>query len=71
MRPFGSWRDNFHAGLIAKVIADVNRPPNRPPYQLKDFFYLDAEDAAEARKQKDRETFESIFSFVNRKKDGN
>lgn len=70
MRPFGSWRDNFHAALIAKIIADVNRPSDRPAYPLEDFFYMDETTANEKRKERDRKTFEQISAFVM-KKDSN
>jgi len=43
LEPFGPWRDNFHAGMIAATIANVNRNPkkNPQPVKISDFFYVD------------------------------
>ena len=39
MNPWGSDRDNLHAGIIASTVANVNRNPKRKrdPYVAKDF----------------------------------
>lgn len=65
MRPFGSWRDNFHAALIAKTIADVNRAPNSKPIPINGFFYRDAVAIEEERKERDRLMFERISRMAD------
>ena len=47
--------------MIAKVIADVNRPSNRSAYPMADFFY---EDPVESRKRKDLEMFSAFSALV-------
>lgn len=37
IEPFGEPRADLRAALVAKVIADVNRGKNTPPYKLEDF----------------------------------
>lgn len=45
LEPFGQWRDNFHAAMIAAILANANRDPKRTPAPIKmsEFFYVDAE----------------------------
>jgi hypothetical protein len=43
LEPFGQWRDNWHAALIASLIANANRRPGSPPVQIRDFMYVDSE----------------------------
>jgi hypothetical protein len=45
LEPFGQWRDNFHAAMIASILATVNRDPKKQPQpiRLSEFFYVDAE----------------------------
>lgn len=35
--PLGSKRGDYQAALVAKTVADVNRPKRRAAYKLKDF----------------------------------
>ena len=53
MRPFGAWRDNWHAAVIASMIANVNRKQGTAAYKPSDFFYKDAQTA---QMEKDAET---------------
>lgn len=49
LEPFGAWRDNFHAGVIASVIGNGNRNPSKQPtpYKPSDFFYMDSQSQQE------------------------
>ena len=47
LEPFGSWRDNYHAALIASILANVHRDPKSRPLRMDEFFYQDAETASE------------------------
>lgn len=47
LEPWGAWRDNWHAALLAKLIYDVNRGKH-PAAKMKDFMYSDAEVKAHA-----------------------
>lgn len=71
MRPFGAWRDNFHAAMIADTIAKVNGNADIP---MSNYFYKDEETAIEERKARDFKTFQSIAAKVkqiNEAKKGN
>lgn len=37
IEPFGDKRGDIQAGLIAQIIANIHRDPNKDPYQLEDF----------------------------------
>jgi hypothetical protein len=41
LSPWGTWRDDFQSGMIASVIANVNRDPKKrsEPYAAADFMY--------------------------------
>lgn len=58
--PWGTWRDNAHAGLIAATIANAFRADKRQSFSMEDFFLLDAE-ADEQRRveraQRGQQTF--------------
>jgi hypothetical protein len=47
IEPFGQWRDNWHAALIASLIANANRRPGAPPVQIREFMYVDPQTDAE------------------------
>ena len=47
LEPFGAWRDNYHAALIASILANANRKPNAPPFGMHEFFYQDAQTVRE------------------------
>ena len=37
LEPFGPWRADLNAGIVASTIANVNRGKNRKAYAPKDF----------------------------------
>jgi len=41
IEPFGAYRDNFHTGTIAAILANVNRGKNGRSYSVNDFMYKD------------------------------
>lgn len=41
LQPFGSERDNWHAALIAQIIAAAHTARNRKPPSVKDFMFVD------------------------------
>lgn len=43
LEPFGPWRDNFHAAMVAHIMANAHRGKNSRPLELADFFYSDPE----------------------------
>ena len=45
IEPFGAWRDNWHAALLASIMANANRKANSPPISMAEFFYTDPETA--------------------------
>ena len=51
LEPWGSWRDNWHAALIAKLTYDVNRG-KQPPAKMQSFMFSDAEVDAEMKAKK-------------------
>jgi hypothetical protein len=50
VEPWGPWRDNVHAGLIASVIANVNRRPGSRAFSYADFMLAERDPAAERAK---------------------
>lgn len=48
LEPFGSQRDNWHAAMIASILANAHRDPQSEPMGMDRFFYLDPESAREA-----------------------
>lgn len=65
LEPFGQWRDNYHAAMIAWILASVHRDPKRKPPALSDFMYQDAESA------KIRQEQDTVAFFRGLKKAGN
>lgn len=47
--PWGTWRDNAHAALIASIMANAFRGKDMRPFSYEDFMLLDPE-TAEKRK---------------------
>lgn len=43
LQPFGAERDNWHAAMIAQLIAAVHTPKNRRPPEVRDFMFRDSE----------------------------
>jgi hypothetical protein len=49
LEPFGAWRDNWHASMIASILANANRKPGTAPIKMSEFMYVDAETTKEKR----------------------
>jgi Protein of unknown function (DUF4035) len=60
VEPWGPWRDNVHAGLIASVVANVNRRSGSRAFSYVDFMLADRDPAAEKAKAA------NIVSFFRR-----
>jgi len=41
MEPFGAFRDNYHAAMIAHLLANAHRAPNSPPIEFSQFMFRD------------------------------
>lgn len=41
-KPFGAERDNYHAGLLCAITANINRGKGKPALKVSDFMYKDA-----------------------------
>ena len=70
IKPFGVSRDNLHAALIAKTIADVHRTPEEAAYTLDDFMLKTNE---QRESDADRDSIQSLMAFmlqISGKKDG-
>ena len=60
LEPFGSWRDNWHAAMIASAIANAFRKKGAPPIGMHEFMYADPETAQE---EKDKELIAFLSGF--------
>jgi len=49
IEPWGAWRDNFHAAMVACLIANAHRDPKKKAFGMSEFFYLDAQTSAEKK----------------------
>ena len=49
MDPWGAYRDNIHAGLIASTLANVYRRKNSPPITYQEFMLVDKSTQAKRR----------------------
>ena len=52
LEPFGPHRDNFHAAMVATILANAFRGQNKAPVKMSEFFYKDqrsAQDEADAQ----------------------
>ena len=52
--PWGPWRDNLHAGLIASTMANAFRGKDTKPYSYEDFMLMSPDESRERREQKQR-----------------
>lgn len=69
LRPFGSWRDNYHSAQIAHILFNANRDPKRSKEKkLADFLWRDPVEARR-REQKEQE-LETVAWFDARVKNG-
>ncbi len=50
LEPFGSWRDNYHAAMIAHILAMVNSDPKKSRPRFENFFYRDHESVAQQQR---------------------
>jgi len=57
LEPWGAWRDNFHAALIAAVTANKGA---RQPVALEDFYYRDEDEASEREAQRLKSMFDLL-----------
>ena len=62
IEPFGAWRDNWHAAMIASILANANRKPNSPPIPMDEFMYTDP---ATAQERKDAAMIAFIEGLAN------
>lgn len=58
--PWGTWRDNAHAGLIAATVANSFRGEKRQPFTMEDFFLLDSQ-ANEQRRAERAQRGQQVF----------
>ncbi len=65
LRPFGAWRDNYHAAMITDTLARVNG--NKIPFG--NWFFKDALTIEQDRKANDLAAFENIVGIVQRAED--
>ncbi len=49
LEPFGSWRDNWHAAMVATILANAFRSSSSRPSKISDFMYIDPESAQAIR----------------------
>jgi hypothetical protein len=69
LEPFGQWRDNYHAAMIAHLIAQAFRDKRRPKPEFEDFLFKDQytrDEETEARMLK----FFGIDSILENRKRG-
>lgn len=67
LEPFGAWRDNWHAALIAAVIANVNRGKGTAPISVSEFMYQDQEAAERKREDARRKKEAEVIAWFDRK----
>ena len=60
--PSGPWRDNWHAALVAQILANVNRKAGTPGIKVGDFMYRDTESVQE---KKDAEILANLRILKN------
>lgn len=61
--PFGTYRDNIHAGLIAATLANIHRKKGTRPLTFSDFML---QDPSESRRRSTREAL-TWFKSVAKK----
>jgi hypothetical protein len=58
IEPWGAWRDNWHAALLATMFGNAFRDPKRSqPMRMSDFFYRDS---VTAQKRADQELLANL-----------
>ncbi len=63
LEPFGAQRDNYHAAMIATILANAYRDRKRPPVKMSEFMYIDAE---AARELADMQTLDNLRRLKKR-----
>lgn len=66
MDPWGTQRDNMHAGILASILANVHRKKNAKAYTVDDFMFRDRHSK---RESDTRGFFAGLKSLAKRKKD--
>jgi len=62
--PWGSYRDNIHAGLIAATLANIHRKKSAPAVSFTDFMLTDSDSH---RKKKTNETIAWMRAVAKRR----
>jgi len=70
IEPFGQWRDNYHAGLISAILANVNRSSKSEPVTHNDFMFMDPESAAEHEEEKAAIAMRQFMGSLEAKAEG-
>ena len=63
LEPFGDQRSNWHAAVIAQILAAVHTPKNRKPPSVVDFMWRDP-----VRRREDEER--KLFNWLKAMKNG-
>lgn len=66
MEPWGSYRDNVHAGLIAATLANIYRKKNTEPMSFEDFMLVTPE---EHNRRQTEKTYKWMRSLAKKKVD--
>lgn len=70
LEPWGAWRDNFHAALIASLLANKDRPSSTPPVAVSTFFYADPQTERERKDQRMLTAFRTLKTAAKRRAPG-
>jgi hypothetical protein len=70
IEPFGQWRDNYHAGLVSAILANVNRSSKSDPVSHNDFMFMDPETAAEHEEEKAAAAMRQFMGGLEAKAEG-
>jgi hypothetical protein len=63
--PWGTWRDNTHAGMICTLIGNAFRGKDGRPFSVEDFMLLDPETAEQRRAEKRAQYSKSLVNALN------
>ena len=67
LEPFGAWRDNWHAALVANILAAAHTPKNRRAPDFADFFFKDESTIQQERIDQADRFFEEMSNGRSRK----
>ena len=62
IEPFGATRDNWHAGMITSMLANVNRGEKDAPFSIEDFMW---QTVAEAEKRAEEAADKEVGKFFD------